>query len=71
MSVREASRVFGVHRDTVRKMLVYPVPPGYRRQRSPRRPKIGPFIGVMTPSWKRTSEFPGSSGIQPSESLRV
>ena len=28
MSVREASRVFGLHRDTVRKMLAYSVPPG-------------------------------------------
>ena len=32
MSVREASRVFGLHRDTVRKMLEYSVPPGYRRE---------------------------------------
>ena len=28
MSVREASLVFGRHRDTVRKMLAYSVPPG-------------------------------------------
>ena len=27
MSVREASRVFGLHRDRVRKMLAYSVPP--------------------------------------------
>ena len=27
MSVREASRVFGLHRDTVRKMLAYSAPP--------------------------------------------
>ena len=33
MSVREAARVFGLHRDTVRKMLEYSVPPGYRRER--------------------------------------
>ena len=38
MSIREASRVSGLHRDTVRKMLAYSVPPGYRRQTSPRRP---------------------------------
>ena len=38
MSVWEASRVFGLHRDTVRKMLAYSVPPGYRRQTPPRRP---------------------------------
>ena len=40
MSVREASRVFGLHRDTVRKMLAYSVPPGYRRTSPPRRPKL-------------------------------
>ena len=38
MSIREASRVFGLHRDTVRKMTAYSVPPGYRRQNPPRRP---------------------------------
>ena len=42
MSVREASRVFGLHRDTVRKTLKYAAPPGYRRRKAPRRPKIGP-----------------------------
>ena len=47
MSVREASRVFGLHRDTVRKMLAYSVPPGYRRQTKPRRPKLEPFTGVI------------------------
>ena len=48
MSVREASRVFGLHRDTVRKMLAWPVPPGYRRQDPPRRPKLEPFTGSST-----------------------
>ena len=38
MSVRKASRVFGLHRDTVRKMLAYSAPPGYRREGPPRRP---------------------------------
>ena len=33
MSIREASRVFGMHRGTVRKMLKHPVPPEYRRCR--------------------------------------
>ena len=47
MSVREASRVFGLHRDTVRKMLAYSVPPGYRRESRPPRPKLGPFTGVI------------------------
>ena len=47
MSVREASRVFGRHRDTVRKMLAWSAPPGYRRQDPPRRPKLEPFTGVI------------------------
>ena len=47
MGVREASRVFGLHRDTVRKMLAYSAPPGYRRQDPPRRPRLEPFTGVI------------------------
>ena len=47
MSIREASRMFGLHRDTVRKMLAYSVPPGYRRQSAPRRPKLEAFTGVI------------------------
>ncbi len=31
MSIREAARVFGLHRETVSKMLRFSVPPGYRR----------------------------------------
>ena len=45
MSTREAARVFGLHQDTVRKMLQYSVPPGYRRQSPPRRPEAGPVPG--------------------------
>ena len=47
MSIREASRMFSLHRDTVRKMLTYSVPPGYRRRKPPRRPRIGPYTGVI------------------------
>ena len=47
MSVREASRVFGVHRDTVRKMLANATPQGYTRKRPPRRPKLEPYTGVI------------------------
>ena len=38
MSIREASREFGLHRVPVRKVLAYSVPPDYRRQIPPRRP---------------------------------
>ena len=47
MSTREASRVFGPDRKTVRKMLSFSVPPGYRRGKPPRRPKLGPFTGII------------------------
>ena len=47
MSIREAARTFGLHRDTVRKILAYSVPPGYRRQTPPRRPKLEPFTGII------------------------
>ncbi len=47
MSSHEAARVFGLHRDTVRKMLQYSVPPGYRRESPPRRPKLDPYRGVI------------------------
>ena len=38
---------FEMHRDTVRKMLRYSVPPGYRRKRPPRRSKLDPYRGVI------------------------
>ena len=47
MSIREASRMFGVHRDTVRKMLENPVPPGYRMRRPRRRRKLERFTEVI------------------------
>ena len=47
MSTREAARVFGLHRDTVSKMLQYSAPPGYRRRSPPRRPKLDPYRGVI------------------------
>ena len=47
MIIREASRVFGLHRDTVSKMLAYSTPPGYRRQTPPRKPKLESFTGII------------------------
>jgi len=47
MSIRKAARVFGLHRDTVRKMFKYSVPPGYRREQPPGRPKLDPYKGVI------------------------
>jgi transposase len=46
-SQRAVAREFGLSRETVRKMLEFAVPPGYRRQQPVRRPKLGPWIGVI------------------------
>jgi len=47
VSIREAARVFGLHRETVSKMLRFSVPPGYRRSEPVRRPKLDAFTGVI------------------------
>jgi transposase len=47
MSVREAARQFGVHRGTVRKMLKYSAPPGYRRDTPRAKPKLDPYRGII------------------------
>ncbi len=41
------AREFGLSRETVRKMLQYAVPPGYQRQQPIKRPKLGPWLGVI------------------------
>jgi len=46
-SQRAVAREFGLSRETVRKMLQYAVPPGYQRQQPIKRPKLGPWIGVI------------------------
>lgn len=47
MSRREAARLFGIDRKTVSKILQHSVPPGYRRSRSPARPKLDPFAPII------------------------
>ena len=47
MSQREAARHFGISRDSVRKMLSFSVPPGYRRKVPVRRPKLDGFTGII------------------------
>jgi hypothetical protein len=43
LSDREAARRFGIDPRTVAKMMVFSVPPGYRRK----KPKLDPFIGII------------------------
>jgi transposase len=47
MSIRQASREFGLARKTIRKMLAYSVPPGYERKKPVKRPKLGPWLGII------------------------
>src|SRR5215212_716001 len=47
LSLREAARRFGIHRNTVRKMLAFAVPPGYRRRGPPARPRLGAFTAII------------------------
>ena len=52
MSQREAARHFGISRDSVRKMLSFSVPPGYRRRAEIRRPKLDGFTEIIE-QWLR------------------
>src|SRR4051794_34658984 len=47
LSQRETARRFGIDTKTVRKMLTFAVPPGYRRSKPPARPKLDPFTPII------------------------
>ena len=47
MSERAAARHFGISRDSVKKMLSFSVPPGYRRRAAVRRPKLDGFTETI------------------------
>ena len=47
LSQREAARRFGIHRNTVRKMLAFAVPPGYRRSKPRPRPKLDAVAALI------------------------
>jgi len=46
-SQRAVAREFGLSRETVRKMLQFAAPPGYQRQQPVKKPKLGPWLGVI------------------------
>ena len=52
MSERAAARHFGISRESVRKMLSFSVPPGYRRSAPVRRPKLDGFTEIID-QWLR------------------
>ena len=47
MSERAAARHFGMSRESVKKMLRFSVPPGYRRAAPVRRPKLDGFTEII------------------------
>jgi transposase len=47
MSKRSIARHFGISRDSVDKMIVYSVPPGYRRTAPVKRPKLDGFTEII------------------------
>ena len=52
MSERAAARHFGISRESVKKMLSFSVPPGYRRFAPVRRPKLDGFTEIID-QWLR------------------
>ena len=47
MSPRELARHFNISRDSVRKMLAFSAPPGYRRKKEIKRPKLDGFTEII------------------------
>ena len=46
-SKRSVCREFEIHRDTLKKILEHPEPPGYRQSKPRRKRKIGPYLAVI------------------------
>src|ERR1700675_1193684 len=69
-SERQVAREYGLARETVRKLLQYSIPPGYRRQQRAKRPKLDPWVGVIDAILKEDRERPpGNSATRTRESI--
>src|SRR3990172_8759581 len=58
LSERQVAREYGLARESVRKMLKYSAPPGYRRQQPAKRPKLDPWVGVIDAILQEDRERP-------------
>src|SRR5258708_6810983 len=47
VSQKQIERETGISRTTLRKMIEFPIPPGYRRKRAVERPKLGPCLELI------------------------
>ena len=64
LSRREAAQRFGVHRNTITKMLQYSAPPGYRRRERPLAKKLGPHTACIISSGIRHVGFLTAFGLK-------
>jgi hypothetical protein len=46
-SEREVARLFGLHRNTIKKMCAYAAPPGCGRSKATASPKLAPFAPII------------------------
>ena len=47
VSQKQIGRETGISRSAIRKMIEFPIPPGYRRKKSVDRPKLGPCLELI------------------------
>ena len=66
MSERAAALHFGISRESVKKMLCFSVPPGYRRTAPVRRPKLDGFSEIIDQWLKEDLKRCASSATRPS-----
>jgi hypothetical protein len=57
-SKREILRREGIHWETLKKILEHSEPPGYRKENSRPKPKIGPFLEQIDQIIKEDKHFP-------------
>ena len=47
LSKRQARKKYGLHWDTLQKILRHEEPPGYRKQEPRQKPVLGPFVALI------------------------
>jgi len=57
-SKRSVMSEYGLGYRTLRKILTYPEPPGYRRKAPPPKTKLGPYLGVIEEILAQDKEAP-------------
>ncbi|MCP4594806.1 MAG: IS21 family transposase, partial [bacterium] len=58
VSKREACRRFGIHWQTLQRILKHPEPPGYQRVKKADRPVIGPWLNRLQELIDANGEMP-------------